>query len=87
MSEFDDVPWPVYYRIYLNRHDKLVVVCMQEFDEYDYHQDRFFVGEDGTPMRFEEESEALKFLNDNFKREFIDEDCVTPTSLFEHMKK
>jgi hypothetical protein len=43
----------VYYRLYLNRHDELVVVCMQWFDEYDYDQKRFLSEE-----RYYDEDEA-----------------------------
>ena len=32
---------PIYYRLFVDGHDELVVVCMQDFDEYDYDQKRF----------------------------------------------
>ncbi|MFI0156189.1 hypothetical protein [Streptomyces lydicus] len=31
----------VHYRRYLNRHDKITVVCVQNFDYYDYDESRF----------------------------------------------
>lgn len=84
MSEGNEV----YYRIYLGRNEKLAVVCMQHFDEPDYHAERFYRGEDGHAMRWEDEGEALKYLNENFKAEFIDPEFLSPNNdLFRLMKK
>lgn len=64
----------VYYRLYqYERLDwKLTVVCMQYFDEGDYHEDRFMTDEDGERLRFDSEEDAIKWLNENVKPEMID---------------
>ena len=41
---------PVYYRVFLNRDDLICVVCMQDFDEYDYDQKRFFCDDSGEKV-------------------------------------
>lgn len=66
----------VYYRIYQSeRIDlKLTVVCMQDFDECDYYEDRFMTDEDGYRLRFDYEEDAIKWLNQNVKPEMIDDD-------------
>ncbi|AXH71217.1 hypothetical protein BSP36_172 [Bacillus phage BSP36] len=50
----------------------VTVVTMQWFDEYDYNQDRFFRDEDGDTLMFYEEDEAIQWLFDNVKEEYID---------------
>lgn len=67
-----------YYKIYLNRDNKLCVVEMQWFDEYDYESSKFYKDDDGYDVQFESEYEARKFLNDTFKVEYIAEDDLTP---------
>lgn len=47
----------LYYRIYLNRDNKYVPVCMQDFDERDYDQSRFLV-----ENKFPSELAALEFI-------------------------
>lgn len=68
----------VYYRIYFaDRIGKLTVVCLQEFDECDYKDHKFLRDEHGEKMKWSEETDALKHLNDTFKIEIIDPDCIT----------
>lgn len=43
----------VYYRIYRSQENEVVFVCMQDFDENDYDQDRFLNDE-----HYETEQEA-----------------------------
>lgn len=73
---------PVYYRVYLDRDDVVCVVCMQDFDEYDYHQSRFFRGPDGVPVKFDQEEKAREFVNKTFKRSVIHPDDLTPNHPF-----
>lgn len=47
----------IYYRVMLDRHDKIRIVEMQSFDECDYDQNRFL-----TEEHFETESEAEDFV-------------------------
>lgn len=63
----------VYYRLYQSDRQgwKLTVVCMQDFDESDYHEDRFMTDEDGNRLRFDQEEDAIKWLNENVKAEMI----------------
>ena len=56
MSDFP-LPDPVYYRLYVDRNDTPVVVCMQSFDECDYDQKRFI-----TDTRYAEEEQAESAL-------------------------
>jgi hypothetical protein len=63
----------VYYRIYYwDEIGKLTVVCMQWFDEYDYHEDRFMTDDDGERLKFSSEEDAVRWLNENVKPEMID---------------
>lgn len=64
----------VYYRIYKSKrlNNKLTVVCMQWFDEYDYEIERFFKSKNGEILKFYDESEAIKWLLENIKEELID---------------
>lgn len=65
----------LYYKlIRSNKNEEwLTVVCMQWFDENDYEQSRFLRAK-GTDdiLRFDDEKDAIKFLNDNIKIENID---------------
>ncbi|TPG68587.1 hypothetical protein EEL31_08695 [Brevibacillus laterosporus] len=51
---------------------KLTVVCMQWFDEYDYHEDRFMTDEDGKRLKFHTKERAEEWLNNNVKPDMID---------------
>ena len=67
----------LYYKIlggYIREdgNEYVTVVTMQWFDEYDYDQDRFFRDEDGDTLMFYEEDEAIQWLFDNVKEEYID---------------
>lgn len=64
----------VYYRIFQLDDDKLTVVCMQEFDECDYDQDRFMTegGVRNYKLFFRDEEDAIKWLNENVKEEYVD---------------
>lgn len=77
---YDQEPCPVYYRIFLSKEQLLRVVCMQEFDEYDYDQKRFLRDEDGYPMKFKEELEAIDYLNENFRPDRIDPEFLSPNN-------
>jgi hypothetical protein len=79
----------VYYRIFLNRDNLLVVVELQAFDEHDYDQNKFYRDNYGYKMSWPNELEAIKFLNENFKYQFIHPDYVTPnnTDFWKEMEK
>lgn len=46
-----------YFRIYVDRDDKICIVEMQEFDECDYTQDRFL-----SAKKFESEDGAINYI-------------------------
>lgn len=71
----------VYYKLYLTRDQKVTVVCMQHFDEYDYNPLKFFKDPDGKSTEFDTEEEAVMYLNQYFRPEVIDPDYVTPNNL------
>jgi hypothetical protein len=71
----------VYYRImFWDKIERLTVVTMQWFDEHDYNENKFLRDEDNNVMRWNNEVEAIQFLNENFKPEYIDIDYVTPNN-------
>jgi len=54
----------VYYRLYKSNRDNLMhVVCMQNFDEFDYFQNNFVRNKEGEKYYFENENDAIKQLN------------------------
>jgi len=57
----------IYYRIYKCKDDVLRVVCMQDFDEYDYIQEDFLKDENGEKLIFDNEDSANKALNSFIK--------------------
>lgn len=65
----------VYYKILLNAKGKFTVVCLQDFDEVDYNQERFLTRQ-GTDeqARFYSEEGAKSYLNTNIKSQYIDEE-------------
>lgn len=80
--------FPVYYKIYYSERDNVMtVVCMQSFDEDDYYQYRFFKDENGDPYRFDDEEDAIKFLNEKFKTEYIDPEYLRDDNFFGKMLK
>ena len=50
-----------YYRI-IEDNGEISVVEMQDFDEYDYNQDRFL-----TDKKFVSEEKALKWINEKYE--------------------
>ncbi len=71
----------LYYRI-LRRQDSdlLTIVAMQSHDEWDYDESRFLCAK-GTdsPLLFSTEKDAIKFLNDNIKHEYIEPEFLIRT--------
>lgn len=67
----EDNNYSVYYKIILNSDNLVTIACLQDFDEYDYNQDRFFKDEDGACVAFYSEENAKKYLNEKFKQEVI----------------
>lgn len=61
----------------------LSVVTMQDHDECDYDQSRFLCKK-GTDKRhyFDSKEEAIQFLNDNIKPEFIDPEYLVLTQKY-----
>ena len=76
----------MYFKIYLNRDAKLTIVCLQDIDENDYQQHRF-VRENGCELKFDKEDDAVKYLNDNFKIEYIDPFYLFSENLINSMRK
>lgn len=63
----------MYYKIFLRSDEKFTVVCLQPYDEDDYHQDRFLTDPDSNKqVKFTDEQTAIKYLNSSIKPEFID---------------
>lgn len=62
----------VYYKLYLDRNSKVTIVCMQDFDEYDYIQSKFIKNSEGKIHKFESEELAIVKLNGWFKPDEID---------------
>ncbi|UQN10318.1 hypothetical protein [Deinococcus sp. QL22] len=65
---------PVYYRILLNRDDKLQIACLQDFDEYEYDQAKFLTDDAGQKLRFDDEDEARTWLNATYQRNRIEKE-------------
>lgn len=79
----------VYYRIYyVDREDYVTVVCMENFDENDYHQHHFYSSIiTGEKYKFDNESDAIYFLNENFLKKYIDPQYWRGDNVFDHMLK
>lgn len=58
----------------------MTVVCMQDFDECDYHQSQFVVDIMGRPYQFDNEQDAITRLNQWYKPEQIDPEYRTASS-------
>ena len=71
---------PVYWKILMTGNRKIGIACMQSFDEYDYDQKRFLLGEDGQAIKFFSEEDAVSYLNENYRPEFIEDEYVTPNN-------
>ena len=64
-----------YYKILLTRENKFTIVCLQDFDEIDYNQDRFLTRNGSCEqVRFESEDSAKQYLNCNVKEQYIDDE-------------
>ena len=78
MDELDYVPKelssPVYYKIIKKFGSNAVTIaCLQDFDEIDYDQDDFFKDSKSRCICFYSEENAIQYMNEKFKYEFIDE--------------
>lgn len=76
MRRFNTVEWnnEVYYKIIIDYEtDKFSIIEMQYFDESDYIQDRILADRYGNQYNFSKEYEAIKWLNNNIKPEYIEE--------------
>ena len=63
----------VYYKLYRQLgNDLVIIVCVQWFDEYDYHEDRFIRNSSDEIHVFESEDMAKEKLNEWFKPDEID---------------
>ena len=65
-------PSVVFYMLYLNRHNVVTVICVQDFDLYDYHADKFVRNSAKQCHAFPEEEEAIGFLNQKYTQDEID---------------
>ncbi|AHJ87450.1 hypothetical protein Bp8pC_019 [Bacillus phage Bp8p-C] len=64
-----------YYKIRKNHEDKLEVrEFSSEDDEDRFDWNDFFADEDGFHLKFNSYTEAVEWLDENVKREFIDPD-------------
>ncbi len=63
--------------MYWDKKEKITIVCMQKFDEYDYNENKFLRDETGEMIKWDKEIDAIKYLNDNFKIECIDPEYIT----------
>lgn len=75
-----------YFKIYLYK-GKLSVVNLSYIDESDYEESCFVRNEDGTELRFYDEDEAVKYLNDNFQAQFIDDFFLFHQNKINSMRK
>lgn len=63
----------VYYKLYRSSRTELItIVCMQWFDEFDYHEERFVRDSTGYIHSFDTEEEAKIKLNEWYKSSQID---------------
>ncbi len=81
---------PVYYRIYFTPRPSytqrpFIVVCMQDFDEYDYDQGRF-LNQNQYPEELDAQADIdrlMLFLTTNGKLQLID--TLSPSSLWRYL--
>lgn len=79
---YDDVSVEdVYYKILLTNYNKLAVVCLQDFDECDYNSDKFIKDDNDSHRTFYTKHDAREWLNENIKREHIDDEDKYATDL------
>lgn len=64
----------VYYCLYLSRQleDKITIICVQDFDIYDYSETKFVKNSKGETHCFDDENNAITFLNKHYKQVDID---------------
>jgi len=72
----------IYYKLYLTPGGVITVVCMQEFDEYDYNPLKFYKDSEGNPVQFKTEEEAAAFLNERVHPDVIDSEYLTPNNIY-----
>lgn len=81
MGYYDDDGWyKSYWYILMVGDRKIGVANITDTDLYDYDKRRFLLGEDGEKVRFKNEDEAIEYVNDKYKPEFIDDECITPNN-------
>jgi hypothetical protein len=68
----------IYYKLYKSKrnNNKISVVTMQWFDEYDYDENLFLKDKDGEHLSFDNYDDAVQWVNNNIKPELIDEDIL-----------
>lgn len=62
----------VYWKLYQDKNSLITIVCMQEFDEMDYDQNKFVRDSLGNIHTFYSKSEAINKLNNCYKSNEID---------------
>ena len=77
----------VYYKLFVNRSERVTVVCMQDFDEDDYCQSRFLKDKRGYNYKFESEAEAVAKVFEIVKPEYIDPSLDNPNADWVHLLK
>ena len=71
----------VYYKVYYVEHKNYVtVVCLQSFDECDYLEGNFFKDEYGDVIVWSNEDQAIEWLLNNVKEQWIDPDYLNSAS-------
>jgi len=64
----------LYYRMYKTDKGSIAIVCMQWFDEYDYHEENFVRDINGNRYFWTDERDAKKQLLEWFKKKEVDEE-------------
>lgn len=78
---YEDYRSDLYYRLYLCKDDKIYVLEMQDFDEYDYDHRRY-LRHKGTDeiLCFNTEKEAKEFAWNNLKHEHLSDELKSDCS-------
>lgn len=72
-DEDSDFGSDIYYRLYLgHRNDKISVICLQWFDEADYHEERFVKDSNGRAHTFYDEELAITKMVEWFEKDEVD---------------
>ena len=61
----------VYYRMLLRNDGLICIVTMQDFDEFDYDEDRFVRDKDGVRYYWDDEEDAEKQLVEWYEKEEV----------------